>query len=402
MTSEQNARFLQRAREHCIFFDVGDVSAALCRSNFPYGIAKIQFVQRELGFPDDASFISTCDCCITRNQGRWEAGFGYGGRVDWSGDFIPLELKPNCCGVLVAGLEERPDGETLRKRSQEIADSSITLDGVTLKWDFDASNHFINLYEVIEPCAVNGWRYLMMIHGSGKELRGSNALGPGLYLEDSEELRSLAGRIDTPWGPIHILDGEKARDYYRYYQFAEKFCRVRRAHYARLLCPESELLFNETHQGLHSPNSMLLGCYAYASPEEALPWYPVTFREDLPAYLLRPLEIYGAEAIDGEGLLERTQVPSLGERLAGANIMPHGGGYHLPDIFDFHLREEKDRRYYRILPQEVEYTHLHPLSFEYRGESVLDRMLSLSIAEVAAKLRPLASLRIKARAVDVV
>ena len=95
---------LERARRRCFFIDVDDSGARLCRASMPFGIAKVHWIQEQLGLEPDACYISTPDSTITRNRERWASGFGYGGAVEWSGPVMPLELKPNCCGMAVVGL----------------------------------------------------------------------------------------------------------------------------------------------------------------------------------------------------------------------------------------------------------------------------------------------------------
>ena len=114
MTSHRHGRgeldaLLARARDRCFFLDLDDAAARLCRANMPHGIAKIHCLQEALGLPPDACYVSTPDSTVTRNLDRWASGFGYGGAVLWSGDLIPLELKPNFCGMLAAGLPAAPD-----------------------------------------------------------------------------------------------------------------------------------------------------------------------------------------------------------------------------------------------------------------------------------------------------
>src|SRR5258706_12980499 len=102
--SEEKA--LERAHEHCFLAGVGDVGEALCAANMPYGIAKMHHVQAELGLPPDASFIGAPDATVTRNNVRWNHGFGYGGRIQGSGDFPRLDLQRNHRGMIAGALED--------------------------------------------------------------------------------------------------------------------------------------------------------------------------------------------------------------------------------------------------------------------------------------------------------
>jgi len=118
MPSEHDA--FERAKEHCFLSGVGDVGEALCGANMPFGIAKIQHVQAELGLRPDATFVGAPDATVTRNTRRWAQGFGYGGRIQWSGDFAVLDIKSNACGMIVAELDDPPPPEEIRERARRL------------------------------------------------------------------------------------------------------------------------------------------------------------------------------------------------------------------------------------------------------------------------------------------
>ena len=304
--TERN-ELLERARNHCFFFDVGDTASLLCRLNMPYGIAKLLYLQRTLGLPEDACFISTTDSTITRNIQRWQAGFGYGGRIDWGKGFIPLEVKPNCCGVIVVGLDRCPDVNEVRRKVSGASRKPGSCHGIEFKWDFGVSNHFINVYEVETPSAAGGYRYVGMLHGSGEELRGETRLGPGLYLDKNPGLLSKVRRADTPFGPLHVLEGAAAEEYLRFSRTAVEFAKTRREFYAEQVFPGAGVLFNEMHQGMWDAGSVLLGCYSGSGLDGDPPWYPLTLGAELPAYLIARQDVYAEDVLRSEGVWERAE-----------------------------------------------------------------------------------------------
>ena len=110
---------LRTAALHVFSLGVEDLATDLCRANTAIGLARIHWTQRRLGRRADAFFLGGPDMTVTRNYGRWEAGFAYGGVVDWRGGDEPLvilQVKPNVCGMLVAGLTELPEAAVLRQR----------------------------------------------------------------------------------------------------------------------------------------------------------------------------------------------------------------------------------------------------------------------------------------------
>ncbi|MBW2263100.1 MAG: hypothetical protein JRG91_14095 [Deltaproteobacteria bacterium] len=385
----ERTRLLERARERCFFLDLDDAGARLCRANMPYGIAKIHWMQRQLGHEPDASYISTPDSTVTRNIDRWASGFGYGGAIEWSGEFFPLELKPNCCGMLVAGLDELPDPDEAERAIARLSETTIEVGLVQAHWDMHRGNHFLNIYAVSDPDVTSGHPYVAIMHSSGSELRGPNPHGPGLYLAGRSSESSLGDRIEvmrTPFGPAFLLKGEAAEIYTQYAARVERFARKRRTAYARILFGEDvPILFNETHQGLNRPGRMLLGCYSGRD----LPWVPVTLRPDLPAYLIAPGLIYSQEALDREGLVERARATGCLDRLLGAGLLPHGGGYSYPgmDGLDVEVQERGrgGRRCFRLGKNEW-FRDVRGLPFSYRGEEVIRRIEEFGSGRVAAHL----------------
>ena len=89
---------MTRAADHIFSTGLRDGGTQLCRANMKYGLAKIHWVQEQLGLKPDATFISTPDMTITRNAARWKSGFGYGGKISWgdgNDELVILNVKPN-------------------------------------------------------------------------------------------------------------------------------------------------------------------------------------------------------------------------------------------------------------------------------------------------------------------
>ncbi len=388
---------LERAALRCFFFDLDDAAARLCRANMPFGMARILFLQESLGMAPDACWISTPDSTVTRNLDRWRSGFGYGGAATWSGDLMPLELKPNFCGMLVAGLLSLPDVTALRLRIERIAETTLDVRGVPVHWDMHRGNHFINLYEVSDPAVTSGHPYVVVMHSSGSELRGPGPMGPGLYLSPSDDpgaLWSMATVMETPFGEVPYLTGERAALFHRYCEMVESFSRARREAYARAILGEDvPILFNEMHQGMDGPNRMLLG--AYRTSRQGLSWVPVTLRADLPAFLVAPLEVYSEKIVEREGMLERARATGCLDRLLKADLLPHGGGYAYPDMDAMPIEVEDrgpgQRPLFRARGKEW-FEDARDLAFTYRGEAVIRRIEELGAGRVAARLDPVARL----------
>lgn len=393
ISAKEREELLHEANQRCFFFDVGDAGALLCRANMPFGIAKIHWVQRMLGYEPDARYISTPDSTVTRNRDRWLSGFGYGGAIDWSGDFVPIELKPNCCGMLALGLVDIPPaaelGDVVKRLMTEPLDVGGPVEG---SWDIDVGNHFLNLYEVSEPALVKGYRYVAIMHSSGKELRRASELGPGLYLTHGTSkgsLRDISERCETPFGAVRYARGEAARTFREYAAMAERYARRRRAAYAdEIFGGRGEILFNQTHQGLTGDGRMVLGCYDLKNHD--VPWVPVTLRQDLPAYLVAPSTIYSRETLERERMIERARESGCLPQLLDAGILPHGGGYTYPATDEGPV-EVDDRgldapRRFRMGQGTEWFESIRELPFAYRGEEVVRRIEELGCGRIVARL----------------
>ena len=68
--------------------------------------------------------------------------------------------------------------------------------------------------------------------------------------KQSRELAAMARRVDTPWGALSILEGERARAWYEFYLQVQDFNHRRRQVLAEFLFGEHAVIINATHQGM--------------------------------------------------------------------------------------------------------------------------------------------------------
>jgi hypothetical protein len=390
---------LERAREHVFMAGVDDSGARLCEANLPFGLAKIHAAQDQLGLPPDASFVGSPDCTITRNERRWAQGFGYGGVYQWSGDFAVLDIKTNSCGMLVGALDRFPELEAVRERLHALDREGLELDGIRVDNDLTESNHFVDVLTVDQERSSEGLpggaRHCFIMHSSGHELRGPTAAGPGLYWDESAELRAMAQVIDTPWGSLHVLTGDAAARWYAFYRKVQDFTHRRREALGRFLFGDFEVVVNATHQGLvRAVNQANIGCYHYDDPAPgAEPLFPLTLSATLPAFLVRGARNFTDRAIDQLGWSDRLARLGLAERIRGTNVLPHGGGYRFPAVRGVArvVEEGPDRRRFELdriaganAPAVIDTPRALP--YEYRGLEVKDRLEELELGRVVVTL----------------
>jgi hypothetical protein len=391
---------LDRAREHVFMAGVDDSGARLCEANIPFGLAKIHAAQEELGLPPDASFVGSPDCTITRNERRWAQGFGYGGVYQWSGELAVLDIKTNSCGMLAGALDRFPELEAVRERLHALDREGLELDGIPVDNDLTESNHFVDVL-TIDPERSReelpgGARHCFIMHSSGHELRGPTARGPGLYWDESAELRAMARVVDTPWGSLHVLTGDAARRWYAFYQEVQDFTHRRREALARFLFGDFDVVVNATHQGLvRAVNQANIGCYHYddPAPGEEDPLFPLTLSATLPAFLVRGGKNFTDRAIAELGWGERLARHGLEERIRGTNVLPHGGGYRFPSVRGVArvVEEGPDRRRFELEPSDPAASPIaietpRRLAYEYRGLEVKDRLEELELGRVVVAL----------------
>ena len=384
---------LRRAGEHIFSTGLTDSGAHLARANLPYGLAKIHFVQEALGLRPSATFVGAPDFTVTRNRARWRSGFGYGGALTWGDgteELVILDLKPNACGMIVGGLEDMPEPLDVLARLHALAREAVEIDGVPVRWDFGKSNHFVDVCRVVAADGENLPPYAFLMHFAGDELRGPTSLGPGLYWDESPELRARMRVYETPFGPLRVLVGEEACRYHGFYRRVDAFVRVRRCLAAERAFGDYVPLNNETHQGLVGLNRMVLGCYSFRGTERL---YPLALRPDAPSYLIRGRPNLSARAQERLGMGERAARLDVERHVAGADLLPHGGGYVFPDIRRVRRVHELDgSRFFELEPYAVPGRQIvedvRDLPFEYRGRAVLERAVELEMAEVVASLWP--------------
>jgi len=393
---------LKRAKAHIFSTGVHDSASILCTENMKFGLAKLQHVQHELGLNPDATFIAAPDATVTRNSRRWQQGFGYGGKISW-GDgndrLIFLDSMPNACGMLMGGLEELPSMEQMVNGIQKINTMEDTIDGVPIKWDFAAGNHFIDVFD-FKPLTLDynlPFKHAFIMHGSVPELKGDNDFtkhGFGLYHHESKILRELSEVIKTPFGLANILSGDNAKEYLDLYNFAASISKKKRLRAAEHFFGGFTEITNPIHQGLINMNEVILGSQDTRDPSSK-GLFPLALRPDLPAYLIHGNKSFNEDAIEIMGFNRRAEHHGIKERLLNANILPHGGGYTFPHVLGLKrvIEDFSGLRYFvteMATTADTEYVFTTPkeLQFAYRGRQVVSRTLELGLGTVVARLDP--------------
>jgi hypothetical protein len=254
---EENYRENYRiAQKHFINYSIGDPTSVLAKEHGLIGLTRIISCMEKLGIDrEKIDLIALPDFTYTRNQLRWNAGFPYGCIIKFGNDvppFIPLDFRPNCCGVILAEIdnyEGTPD--MLQKKYIEIVHSYSQID----KSDLNRRNHFMGFYY----CSNNN-KYYFLIHGSFKFVKDA------LYYERNKTLSSISKSEQIMGETFSYLIDDSAKDYYENYLEHERLTMYYRNLITRELFPHSKVIFNRTHEGFFDMRTLLLGAYASSQP----------------------------------------------------------------------------------------------------------------------------------------
>lgn len=399
MFKEQHDRLLKRAEQHHFSTGVEDACTKIAKANMKFGLAKLHYIQQNLGLEPNATFISSPDETITRNVARWKEGISYGGKICWGSGkekLVVLDVKPNCCGMMVGGLSKIPDPRDIIRRTEEMEHGNHYINDIKVKWDFYKGNHFIDFFEVRTLRNVKMPKYAVILHAGCPEFKGENYKGIGLYWNQSSQLQQMMAEIQTPFGKVRVLEGSSAEEYYKHYKVAEDFAKKRRELAYRLLMDGRNLILNKTHQGLSNMNEIKLGCHDIKLKNDI---FPVSIRADLPSYLLKGKMNFTKDKIEELGFTKRSVELGVYKRLRKANLMPHGGGYKFNDSLAVKkVFEVKNRRFFEIdmkdgMGRKI-VSDMNELQFSYRSREVVQKTVELELGEPIVELRPIYTLKI--------
>ncbi|MFX1532397.1 MAG: hypothetical protein ACFFBC_14865 [Promethearchaeota archaeon] len=399
------SELLERANQFMFSTGLNDGASKLCKANMQYGLASFHLIQEKYGFEPKATFISSPDETISRNKFRWNSGLGYGGRLNWGNGkekIVFLNTKPNCCGILVGGLDELPDPYNLIKKIDRIKSDELYYNDVLVNWDYDISNHFINCFETKNLTDTTLPPYVFLIHGSAPEYRDVKD-DIGLYIDKSKALKELAIEEETKFGKHYILLDSDAKSYLKLHEKALKFSNLKRELIADNLFDYGyTVICNQSHQFLKDYNNMYLGsnCTDTNCKLVNSDIFPTTLRADIAAYLFKGKKNLSLTTLKNNNLFARAEQFELLELLTNACILPHGGGYSLTDIEDvLDILEYKDQRYF-VTSLKTNISRLKivrnvgELQYEYRGRDIILKTLQLDLGDIIARLNPLFSLKL--------
>jgi hypothetical protein len=239
-----------------------DTFASLAAHQLAKGLTLLSKALETEGFDPSLDIVLWPEFSVTRNRGRWHDGFAYGTFIAWprtSIPFVPVSVRPNACGSLVA--------LTAQRSADEIAniikscDFLPTLDDPQLlfsRHDLSSGNHFFSFGR----CKDFSDKTVLVVHTCPSLPKVASQSRLGLYPHPDSKLASISAEVTSGDTTLKYLVGDNAAAYLREFDKANSVACVARRKLAVALCgDEINVIFNECHQGVGA-NYVNLGCTA--------------------------------------------------------------------------------------------------------------------------------------------
>ncbi len=312
--------WLEEAEKRIFSLGTGDRIVPIALSIMKIGFAKILFAASELGADLERCkpfVLFAPDCTCSFNKIRTERGFSYGALIkgDMEGMISTNNSMPNSCGYTIA---EITVGKTdvslvnhLKQKQKEMGTDHLQQLG--------KGNHFSAVYSVRD--AITGddtMKRYINVHSSGN-------LGTD-FLYDLKWLRDVDGyhKIETPHGPIELLESDAKRIYLDRYNKGDKTNSEYRKQVLEEIMGEGafNILEEITHQGLSEDGKFhRLGVQVHEG------FIPIAFNSEEGLMLAKIKPNLGKEFLDSWSYRENVESLGYTEELTNLNFSPHGGGY---------------------------------------------------------------------------
>ena len=285
------------------------------------GFGKILYAATQVGVDIEQSnpfVLFAPDGTCSYNVERTKRGFSYGGILDFdfNGLLASNNSMPNGCGFSIYRLIDPPsDGdlkEYLKDSQERLGQEQIS--------QLATGNHFAGLYHVLDPLSGEDTNErFVVIHCSG-HAGGDRLYFPEHWLADEEGYQ----HIDTPHGPIRLLEGEAKKRYLAQFAETDKINSRNRDITMEEIFPDKpwERLEEITHQGLFNDgNHHVIGAQVHKG------LMPVAFNPEEGLSLVTTKPNLNSDFISQWDQGNRVYELGLEKKLTQINLTPHGGGY---------------------------------------------------------------------------
>ena len=358
--------YYAEAIKRFINYSTNDATAIIAHENGLLGMTRMIACMDYLKIPyEDIYMLALPDFTYTRNSNRWNSGFPYGciislPKVDTP--FIPIDFRPNCCGVIFAKISQFTDSpESLREKYSYVLEKYTQVDSS----DLNRRNHFLALYKNIQTN-----EYYCLLHCSFKFVKRILYSEHNPFLEDIRTFNYLSE-------DFHYLLGDSAKKYYETYIELEQKTLFLRKMIIESLFDHATIIFNKTHEGFLGIDKLLLGAYADHDIFE----YPLMLSPETNLYVI--------------DVKKSIQIGNKEHLYCG----PHGGGYTLASVIDATKMKTDDilnREYMLRFPNDCLFVtnNVLDMPFNYRSNTMHEWCIARNMAYVKEELLPLINFKV--------
>ena len=379
------------AEKHLFSLGLSDAAEEMGRVNATLFLAKLHYIQEQLGYSRYAMFIGTPDFTFQTSSNKFRDAVPEGGKIVWGDggyDLVPTEMEPDFCGLLVGAVEDNPSLEEILDTLYGMrARDDYYIGNVKVKLrNFSSGSHFLNLYRVEDYEALDLPKMVAVLHTSSDEMRDPLTS----FIQDRGKV------MQTPFGRTCILRGDDALEYEKRCRYASEFAKEKRKLLFEEIFGRCEVLSNKNHYELTGLNEAIIGCQSVHKQGDIL---PVTLINGSSAYLIKGRMNISQKVIEELGFVSRELEGWVYKGLLNANIAPHGGGHKLIDMEGV----QKVILYPQakvIIPQHKgkvcteAYVDMKTVFRSYRSEGVLERVQSLGLADHCATLTAIYGIKV--------
>ena len=315
-------KWRNEAEKRIFSLGAGNRIVPIAETVMSIGFSKILFAASELGADLEKSkpfALFAPDCTCTFNKIRNERGFSYGAlmKVELDNMIGTNNAMPNACGYTLAEiLTNKTDFELvdhLRQKQKEMGKDHLQQLG--------KGNHFSAVYYVKDSITgEDTMKRYINVHSSGK-------LGTK-FLYNLDWLAEIDGyhKIETPHGPIELLEGDARKVYLEKYKEGDKINAEYREQVLTEIVGEGsfKILEEITHQGLSED-----GIFHRLGVQVHEGYIPIAFNSEEGLMLGKTKPNLSREFLQNWNYEENVEQLGYENELSRVNFSPHGGGYEL-------------------------------------------------------------------------
>jgi len=370
------------AKKYVFSLGVEDVAEEIAGENAKFFIANMHFVQEKLGYEKRAMIVGAPNFTFQTSSNKFRNGIPEGARFTWGNryDIVPADLDFDFCGMLAGVVEDDLSLQNTLNSLHEMRDRTYEIDCIEIgKSLFWPGGHFLKLFEVKDYKALDLPEHVAVLHTSSNEMRNR--------LRDL--VRERTEKIESPFGGTRVLTGKHAREYEKLCRYASDFSKRKR----QLLFEEifdGETIANHNHYDLKGMNEAIVGCDVVDEREISV----ISLTDK--AYLVKGKKNLSPEKIEqcfGSKPIEEWAY----DYLLNLDIVPHGGGHSLPEVgrLERIIFYPEGRVFVLKCGSSMEaHEDFWNISRGYRIEGILERALSLGLADHYATLNLIYTIKV--------